>query len=80
MPRAGEGDSHPAGELQSWTAPPPALLLSVDTPVSHPGHEIHTHGFVCVCACRGCVNPGSICPVCTLLMCVIPKYVNPYSS
>ena len=42
MPCAGEGDSHPAGELQSLAAPPPVLLLSVDTPDSHPGREIHT--------------------------------------
>ena len=50
MPRTGEGDSHPAGELQSWATPPPAPLLSVDTPVSHPGREIPTR--VCVCLCR----------------------------
>ena len=35
------GDSHHSGELQSLAALPPALL-SVDNPVSHPGHEIHT--------------------------------------
>ena len=32
VPCAGEGDSHPTGELQSLAVPPPALLLSVDTP------------------------------------------------
>ena len=42
VPCTGEGDSHPADELQSLAAPPPALLLSVDNPVSHPGREIHT--------------------------------------
>ena len=79
VPRAREGDSHPAGELQSWATLPPALLLSEDAPVSHPGCEIHTHVSLCVSACRGCVNPGSVFPVCTLT-CVILKYVNPYSS
>ena len=54
MPRAGEGDSHPAGELQSWAALPPALLLSVDTSVSYSGHEIHTHVSVCLCLQRLC--------------------------
>ena len=50
VPCTGEGDSHPADELQSLAAPPPALLLSVDNPVSHPGREIPTR--VCVGLCR----------------------------
>lgn len=44
-----EGDSHPAGKLQSWATLPPALLLSVDAPVSHPGWV-----SVCLCLQRLC--------------------------
>ena len=54
VPCAREGDSHLAGELQSWAAPPPALMLSVDASMSYPGHEIHTHMSVCLCLQRLC--------------------------
>lgn len=48
---AREGDSHPAGKLQSWaTLPPAPSRLSVDAQCLTQG------GSLCVPACRGCVN------------------------
>lgn len=46
--RLGEGDPHPAGELQPPSPAHHSLLLSVDTPTSHLVYETPIHVCLCV--------------------------------